>query len=246
MCIRDSLASLINDAKWELLTENSSPVQLSRNRAQFTVPENNPGCVTITDSFSTFFRVSIEFPAEITAEKALEICEKVCPTIRETVLTSIRKASRRLNYKNSIPKAAFLCNNSKHEATSLHPASISGAGLLTCTTHPRSVFSEMTKQHKLWIEKAPFPDFSGEPAALVELTIKDLRKVLRATWGARAKWYYIGLELDIDPGTLNSIKGNNDNNEDRLSAMLTTWLNMAQPKPTWAALTEALQSPTVG
>ena len=153
---------------------------MSRNRAQFTVPENNPGCVTITDSFSTFFRVGIEFPAEITAEKALEICKKVCPAIRETVLASIRKASRKLNYNNSIPKATFLC--SKHEATSLHPASISGTGLLTCTTHPRSVFSEMTKQHELWLGQAPFPDFSGEPAASGELIIKDLCKVLRATW----------------------------------------------------------------
>ena len=28
--------------------------------------------------------------------------------------------------------------------------------------------------------------------------------------------------------------------------MLTTWLKMVQPKPTLAALAEALQSPTVG
>ena len=186
----------------------------------------------------------------ITTEEALEICEKVCPTIRETILTGIRKASHKLNYNNSIPNAAFLCNNSKHEAqTSLHPATISEVGLLTCTTHPRSVFSKMTEQHRLWLGKvnlASALDFTGESAASGELGLKDLRKVLKATWGARAKWYYIGLELGIDPGTLNSIKGNNDNNEDRLSAMLTVWLNTAQPKPTWAVLTEALQSPTVG
>ena len=60
------------------------------------------------------------------------------------------------------------------------------------------------------------------------------------------KWYNMGLELDIDPGTLDTIKTDNDNSDDRFRAMLTTWLKMVQPKPTLAALADALQSPTVG
>ena len=76
--------------------------------------------------------------------------------------------------------------------------------------------------------------------------MKDLRKVQRATWETRAKWYNIGLELEIDPGTLDTIKNDNDNSDDRFRAMLATWLKMVQPKPTLAALAEALQSPTVG
>ena len=75
--------------------------------------------------------------------------------------------------------------------------------------------------------------------------MRDLRKVQRATWEARVKWYNIGLELDIDPGTLDTIKNDNDNSDDRFRAMLKTWLKMVQPKPTLAALAEALQSPTV-
>ena len=146
------LASLITEAKWELLVEDNCPVQLSRNRVRFAVPGNNPGCITITDSFSTFFHVSIEFPDTVTREKATEICEKVCPTIRETILTHIRKASHRLNYNNSIPEAAFLC--SKHDdAIPPHPARISNTGLLTCTTHPKSIFSDLTDQHKIWFGK---------------------------------------------------------------------------------------------
>ena len=146
------LASLITEAKWELLMEDNCPVQLSRNRVRFDVPGNNPGCITITDSFSTFFHVSIEFPDTVTREKATEICEKVCPTIRETILTHIRKASHRLNYNNSIPEAAFLC--SKHDETiPPHPARVSNTGLLTCTTHPKSIFSDLTDQHKIWFGK---------------------------------------------------------------------------------------------
>ena len=65
-------------------------------------------------------------------------------------------------------------------------------------------------------------------------------------WKARAKWYNIGLELEIDPGTLNVIEGNDKNIDNCFRVMLTTWLKMVQPKPTLAALAEALQSPTVG
>ena len=240
------LASLITDAKWKLLMEDNSPVQLSRNRVRFAVPGNNPGCITITDSFSTFFHVSIEFPDKITATKAREICEKVYPTIRETILTHIRRASHRLNYNNSIPVASFLC--SQHdETTPPHPATISNTGLLTCTTHPRSIFSELTDNHRLWLgEAASDKAHTIDPADAGELCTMDLRKVQRAAWEARAKWYNIGLELDIDPETLDVIEGNNRDINDCFRFMLTTWLKTVQPKPTWEALAEALRSPTVG
>ena len=76
--------------------------------------------------------------------------------------------------------------------------------------------------------------------------ISDLRKIQRSVWGARAKWYNIGLELDIAPGTLDVIQGNNRDIDDCFRAMLMTWLKTVQPKPTLATLAEALQSPTVG
>ena len=143
------LSSLITEFKWKLLMEGGNPVQLSRNRACFHIPENHPGFITIIDSFTTFFQVDITFPSDISPAKALEICEKVCPLIRETVLTGIRKASRRLNYKNSIPEIAFLCSNAKHQGTVPHPANVSSSGLLTCTDSA-SVFCDMTEKHKIW------------------------------------------------------------------------------------------------
>ena len=243
------LASLITDAKWKLLTEDGNPVQLSRNSVRFVVPGNNPGYITITDSFSTFFHVSIEFPdqEEINEAKALDICEEVCPTIRETILTHIRKASHRLNYNNSIPEPAFLC--SKHdESVPPHPATISRHKLLTCTKCPGTVCCHMTEKHALWLGKAPSSPNSSNiiPATEGQLNIKDLHAVQKAAWDARTKWYNIGLELDIDPETLNTIKENNDNIDDRFRAMFMTWLKMVDPRPTWEALAEALRSPTVG
>ena len=76
--------------------------------------------------------------------------------------------------------------------------------------------------------------------------MKHLGKVQRAAWDSRDEWYNIGLELSIDPGTLDVIKRDNTKTNDCFRAMLTTWLKMVQPKPTLAALAEALQSPTVG
>ena len=244
------LASLITDAQWKLLTEDGNPVQLSRNSVRFVVPGNNPGYITITDSFSTFFHVSIEFPdhEEISESKALEICEEVCPMIRETILTHIRKASHRLNYNNSIPEPAFLCL--KHdESVPPHPATISRHKVLTCTKSPGTVCCHMTGKHALWLGKATSSSpNSGNiiPATKGELNIKDLRAIQKTTWGARTKWYNIGLELEIDPETLDVIEGNNKDIDKQFRAMLTTWLKMIDPKPTWVALAEALRSPTVG
>ena len=145
------LASLITEAKWELMTENDRPVQVSRNQVQFRLPGNDPGAITITDTFSTSFHVSIDFPEDMDTAKAIQISKKVCPTVRETIVTGIRKASQKLNYNNSIPEVAFPC--SKHLPSALHPATVSDSELLTCTTHPGSVYNDLTEQHQIWLGK---------------------------------------------------------------------------------------------
>ena len=146
------LSSLITESNWELLMKNRTPVQLSRNRARFAMPGKRPGYITITDSISdTYLRVDVTFPPKISSSrsKAIEECKVICPLIHETVLSGIRKASRRLNYTDSIPEAAFLC--SEHEPTSLHAAIISDSGLLTCTRDPANVCSDMTELHQIWL-----------------------------------------------------------------------------------------------
>ena len=148
------LASLITDAKWELMSEYDHPVQLSRNQVQFVLPGENPGCITITDSFSTFFHVGITFPEDVTSTDASKICEDICPKIRETILIGIRNASLKLNYSycESTPKVAFLCT--KHFPTDLHPATVSlSSALLTCTAQRASVCCKLTECHRLWLGK---------------------------------------------------------------------------------------------
>ena len=78
------------------------------------------------------------------------------------------------------------------------------------------------------------------------LGTSDLRMVYKAAWDARTKWYKIGLELDVDSDTLDSIEMEKSHIDDRFISMLKTWLRTARPRPTLAALAEALRSPTVG
>ena len=138
------LASLITDTGWKLLERNHYPVQLSRNRARFVLPGNNPGYVTITDSISSYFHIAINPPEGDSAEEVRQICEEVCPSIRETILAGIRKASQRLNYDTPDTKFAFPCS------TCQYPATFSYSGLrLTCTDDP-SHCCKIPEGHCLW------------------------------------------------------------------------------------------------
>ena len=138
------LASLITDTGWKLLERNRYPVQLSRNRARFVLPGNNPGYVTITDSISSYFHVAIDPPEGDSAEEVRQICEEVCPSIRETILAGIRKASQHLNYDTPDTKFAFPCS------TCQYPATFSCSGLrLTCTDDPLHC-CKIPKGHCLW------------------------------------------------------------------------------------------------
>ena len=75
---------------------------------------------------------------------------------------------------------------------------------------------------------------------------KDIKHVRREIYEARAKWYDIGIELEIPTGTLKSIKSMYGSPADCLVEMLDTWLKQVDPKPSWRLLIDALEQPTVG
>lgn len=77
------------------------------------------------------------------------------------------------------------------------------------------------------------------------LTIEDLREVQNTIWEARTQWYNIGLGLGLSLGSLEAIQCNNPKCEDCFRDMLSKWLKKANPRPTWSALAEALESPSV-
>ena len=78
------------------------------------------------------------------------------------------------------------------------------------------------------------------------LSDRDIKLVRREIYEARAKWYDIGIELEIPTGTLKSIKSMYDSPAECLVEMLDTWLKQVDPKPSWRELINALEQPTVG
>jgi len=79
------------------------------------------------------------------------------------------------------------------------------------------------------------------------LSKDDLRWLVVLLHRVRTKWYDIGLQLKLHPGDLDAI--NKDSPSDCSAScreMLKRWLAGVNPCPTLKALSDALQTNTVG
>ena len=79
-----------------------------------------------------------------------------------------------------------------------------------------------------------------------KLTFGNLSEVRGALYEAEAKWYHIGVELELSVGILNAIRSEFTDNNDCITEMCYHWLQRVDPRPSWEALTKALESPPVG
>ena len=143
-------ASVINHAGWSLLEESGEPIQVSRNCITYTLPGDDPGKVSLVDTFSNYIAVVVEIDAE--ASLAAKTYQKLCPIIRDTVYTNVRKAVAALHYTNTIPKYAFFCPESSSAcSTSSHAAIVTSdhAGLIC--SQKRSILRPLTEQNKVWL-----------------------------------------------------------------------------------------------
>ena len=78
------------------------------------------------------------------------------------------------------------------------------------------------------------------------LKTKDLKVVYEFLADARNRWYNIGLQLDIEPEILDTIRNSNDDALDCLREMLKEYLKQVTLPPTWQRIVTALQAKTVG
>ncbi len=69
-----------------------------------------------------------------------------------------------------------------------------------------------------------------------------LKKVRTLLFHIRAKWYDIGVELEIPLGTLDSFKLQYPDPKDCLTEVIKVWLKSINPSPTWKALADALKA----
>ena len=143
-------ASVINHAGWSLLEKAGRPVQVSRNCITYTLPDD-PGKISLVDTHSNYIAVVFEVDAgDISLANAT--CKKLCPVVRDTVYTNVRKAVAALHYTNTIPKYAFFCPVASSAcSTTSHAAIINSDHIgLTCSLE-RSILRPMTEQQRMWL-----------------------------------------------------------------------------------------------
>ena len=143
-------ASVINHSGWSLLEESGEPIQVSRNCITYTLPGNDPGKVSLVDTFCNYIAVVVEIDAE--ASLAVKTCQKLCPVIRDTVYTNVRKAVAALHYTNTIPQYAFFCPESSSACcTSSHAAIVTSDHTGLICSQKRSILRLLTEQNKMWL-----------------------------------------------------------------------------------------------
>ena len=61
-------------------------------------------------------------------------------------------------------------------------------------------------------------------------------------WRYRAKWRFVGMELEINPDDLDAIEVDKRTVADSLLEVIKLWLHRTNPKPTRTALTAVTES----
>jgi hypothetical protein len=80
----------------------------------------------------------------------------------------------------------------------------------------------------------------------VDLVPDNIRELSSSLVDASPEWFTLGLQLGINYTDLKMIEQNNHRVQDRFMKMLSVWLEMTNPCPTWDGLIKALESPSVG
>ncbi len=82
----------------------------------------------------------------------------------------------------------------------------------------------------------------------VDLVSANLSKVLDLLISASIKWFVLGLQLGVSESHLKVIEQDHriDGIEVCLRKMISLWLSMINPRPSWEGLVAALEKPSVG
>ena len=78
-----------------------------------------------------------------------------------------------------------------------------------------------------------------------QLSVDDLPVVREELHNVRAKWYDVGMQLQVNVGTLDPIKEQYNNLSHCLRETLKAWLKTS-PSPTWSDIVDSLRSSVVG
>ena len=136
---------LINQCQWQIVQPSGSPFPIFKNCVKFKLPKS-PCTLTLIDAFSCF-EVHIRAPPPI--------CRKVCPSVKDAILTGIDAAMRNHGYSGTPVVACFcphLVDSSQTlpvTSSTLHAAIIEEYPWLTCTENS-DIYGELNDQQRVW------------------------------------------------------------------------------------------------
>ena len=137
------IAQLLNVNKWTLHTvETQNPSCLYRNCIQFTLPDNQPGIVTLVDQYK-----HMEVYLQVDYETAKRISKVIVPTL----YSGLKNAHKCLQHNENKLDLAFLCP----QHNGCHTASISrsdrGQWKWTCSKD-QSTSENVAGKQKSWLK----------------------------------------------------------------------------------------------
>ena len=77
------------------------------------------------------------------------------------------------------------------------------------------------------------------------LTESNLKALSNELNEVRDMWFSLGVQLEVPLGDLRAIRTQFSNPADCLIEMLSYWLTMTAPPPTWQRVVDALNSPSI-
>ena len=155
-CIRSGVfcclvVDVIKRVGWQVLLPSGKPICFAKNCIQLRIPKH-PCTVALIDSFS-YIEVYIDVP--------FPLRKKLCLSIRNEILNSIKSSCEMLHYNNDTPETGIFCPCKKSTGSirKLHLADVSEQkDYWICSLQAR-VWGELSDEDRIWLDHS---EGSGE------------------------------------------------------------------------------------
>ena len=155
-CIRSGVfcclvVDVIKRVGWQVLLPSGKPICFAKNCIQLRIPKH-PCTVALIDSFS-YIEVYIDVP--------FPLRKKLCLSIRNEILISIKSSCDMLHYNNDTPETAIFCPCKKSTGSirKLHLADLSERKDYWICSQEARVYGKLSDEHRIWLDNS---EGSGE------------------------------------------------------------------------------------
>ena len=137
---------LMKNCGWQVCLPSGEPILLARNCVEFRLP-NHPASVTLIDSF---------LHIEVHVKARPQVCQRVCPEVRRSIMEGVNNASDALHYSDDRPIVSFICpHDGSTESTQsrLHFAEIFEDNNVWLCSIDADLDGDLELKHTIWQDK---------------------------------------------------------------------------------------------